>query len=274
MAARPAVDPRPASVEGRQLAQISRTRYRLVLVPGVRNIPAEVVKSIRDYAEGGGHVLILPESLLGDEYNRPRPFLAQFGVTVRATERPRVAGSGRMVQGYDQSFAQDVAFGGGASETLAAQTPQFAAIGPLVTSGVRQTVEPADSAQILYRYADGKPALVRAHVGKGVADYSAASLEEAGYARLLDALAGEAGVSRPVRVRPDSGPGKAVEARFTRLGERRLVYIFNAGAQPVRGRVEISEGRVAALTELRSGQHTRGSEVTVPPHQTNIYELF
>ena len=268
------IDAKVTFVTERQALHGGLVRYRLLLVPGVRNIPAEVVKSIRDYVEGGGHILILPESLLGDEYNRPRPFLAQFGVTVRATERPRATGSGRMVQGYDQSFAQEVSFGGGTSETLAAQAPEFAAIGPLVTSGVRQTVEPAVNTQILYRYADGRPALVRARIGKGVADCAAASLEEAGYARLLDALAGEAGVSRPVRVRPDREPGNAVEARFTRLGERRLVYIFNANAQPVRGRVETSEGRVATLTELRSGQHTRGSEVTVPPHKTNIYELF
>lgn len=268
------MDAKVTFVTERQALRGALARYRLLLVPGVRNVPAGVVTSIRDYVEGGGHVLILPESLLGDEYNRPQPFLAQFGVTVRATERPRAAGSGRMVQGYDQSFAQDVAFGGGASETLTAATPEFAALGRLATAGVRQTVEPAANAQILYRYADGRPAVVRARVGKGVVDYAAASLEEAGYAHLLDVLAGEAGVSRPVRVRPAGEPGKAVEARFTWLGERRLVYIFNANTQPVRAHVETSEGRVVALTELRGGQHTPGGEVTIPPRQTNIYELF
>lgn len=268
------MDAKVTFVTERQALHGALARYRLLLIPGVRNLPAVVVKSVRDYVAVGGHALILPESLLGDEYNRPQPFLAQFGVTVRSTERPRAAESGRMAQGYDQSFAQDVAFSGGASETLTAAAPESAAIGPLATAGVRQTLEPAANAQILYRYADGRPALVRAHVGKGVTDYAAASLAEPGYARLLDALAGEAGVSRPVRVHLDGEPGKAVEARFTRMGERRLLYIFNAGAQPARARVETSEGRVAALTELRSGQHTLGGEVTVPPHQTNIYELF
>ena len=230
--------------------------------------------AIQEYAAGGGHMLMLPESLLGDEYNRPQSYLAQFGVDVRSTQRPSAAESGRMVQGYDQSFSHDVAFGGGVSETLTAVDPVFATTGPLVSAGVRQTIEPAADDKILYRYADGRPAIVRARIGKGVADYASASLAEAGYARFLDVLAGEAGISRPVRVRLVGGPGKRVEARFARLGERRLMYIFNGNARPVQARVETDGGRVAALTELRSGQAIRGGEVIVPPNQTNIYELF
>ena len=268
------MDAKVTFVTERQALHGALARYRLLLIPGVRNLPAKVVTSVRDYLEGGGHALILPESLLGDEYNRPQPFLAQFGVTLRATERPRAAGSERMVQGYDQSFAQDMAFSGGASETLTAAAPEFAAVGPLVTAGVRQTIEPAANAQVLYRYGDGRPAIVRTRIGNGVAEYAAASLAETGYAGLVDALAGEAGVSRPVRVRFASAPEKNVEVRFARLGERRLLYVFNANAHPVRARVETSEGCIASLTELRSGQHTPGGEVTVPPHQTNIYELF
>ena len=268
------MDAKVTFVTERQVLHGALARYRLLLIPGVRNIPAEVVKAIHEYVAGGGRALILPESLLGDEYNRPQPFLAQFGVTVRSTERPRAAGSGRMVQGYDQSFAQDVAFNGGASATLTAAVPEFAAIGPLATAGVRQTLDPAANAQVLYRYGDGKPAIVRTRIGNGVADYSGASLADGGYAGLVDALAGEAGVSRPVRVRFVSAPEKDVEVRFARLGERRLLYVFNANAHPVRARLETSEGRIASLTELRSGQHTSGGEVTVPPHQTNIYELF
>ena len=63
-----------------------------------------------------------------------------------------------------------------------------------------------------------------------------------------------------------------VEVKLTPLTA--ATFQRNASAQPVRGRVEASEGRVAALTELRSGQHTLGSQVAVPAHQTNIYELF
>jgi beta-galactosidase GanA len=268
------IDAKVTFVTERQAVRGALARYRLLLIPGVRNIPPEVVKAIGDYVAAGGHALILPESLLGDEYNRPQPFLAQFGVAVRSTERPRADESGRMVQGYDQSFAHDVAFSGGASGTLEPALPAFAATGALMSAGVRQTIEPAAGDQILYRYPDGRPAIVRAHVGNGVADYAAASLAEAGYARLLDKLAGEAGVSRPVRVRLDGAPGQRVEVRFARLGERRLLYLFNANSKPMRARVESNEGRVTSLTELRGGHTTRGDELVVPARQTNIYELF
>jgi len=248
------IDAKVTFVTERQAVRGALARYRLLLIPGVRNIPPEVVKAIGDYVAAGGHALILPESLLGDEYNRPQPFLAQFGVAVRSTERPRADESGRMVQGYDQSFAHDVAFSGGASGTLEPASPAFVATGALMSAGVRQTIEPAAGDQILYRYPDGRPAIVRAHVGNGVADYAAASLAEAGYARLLDKLAGEAGVSRPVRVRLDGAPGQRVEVRFARLGERRLLFLFNANSKPMRARVESNEGRVTSLTELRGGQ--------------------
>jgi beta-galactosidase len=268
------LDAKTTFVTERQALSGALARYRLLVIPGARNLPAEVVRRMRDYVAEGGRVLILPESLLGDEYNRPQPFLTEFGVAVRSTEQPQTAGSRRMIQGYDQSFAQDVAFSGGDSETLTAVAPEFAGAGPLATAGIRQTVEPLAGTQVLYRYPDGKPAVVRARVGKGSVYYAAASLAERGYARLLDALAGEAGVSRPVRVRLTGKEGEAVEARFARLGARRLLYVFNSGGQPVRARVETSEGRIAAVTELRGGQHTLGGELAVPPHQTNIYELF
>ena len=54
----------------------------------------------------GGRVLVVPESFLGDEYNRPADYLARLGITIRETQRPKPGGLGTMVQGYDQSFSQ------------------------------------------------------------------------------------------------------------------------------------------------------------------------
>jgi hypothetical protein len=223
----------------------------------------------------GGHALILPESLLGDEYNRRQPYLAQFGVAVRKTERPRATGSSRMVQGYDQSFAQDVAFTGDVSETLTPVGHALGSIGELRSAGVRQVIEPVGNVETLFRYPDGTPAVVQSRIGKGVAEYAASSLEERGYARLLDVLASAAGITRPIRVRViGDAAGAGVEARSAALGDRQLIYIFNAAPQAVTVRVDRTGAPVQSMAELRESNVSGGNQVTIPAHQTNLYELF
>ncbi|MEK7406609.1 MAG: hypothetical protein AAB225_16020 [Acidobacteriota bacterium] len=82
----------------------------------MRNIPAEEVAKIREYASRGGRVLIVPESFLGDEYNR--------------------------AQGYDQSFSQDVVF------ALDAPVRLEGAPGGLEIQGMRQNIEVSGDTQV------------------------------------------------------------------------------------------------------------------------------
>ena len=137
---------------------------------------------------------------------------------------------------------------------------------------MRQTIDLAGKIEVLHRRPDGQPAIVRVPLGRGAIDYSACSLEERSYARLLETLFTEAGVDRAARVVALDGAGKGrVEARFARLGPRRLVYVINFNTRPVRLRLEA--GAVSALEELRDGRVTRGGEIEVPARQTGIYEI-
>ena len=109
------LDARVTFVTERQALKGRLDRYKLLLVPGSREIyRRQVVEAIWTYAEKGGHVLIVPESLLGDEYNHAKNYLARLGIAIQRTERPKPATAGQMVQGYDQSFSQDVDFTGAA----------------------------------------------------------------------------------------------------------------------------------------------------------------
>jgi beta-galactosidase GanA len=258
------LDTKVTFVTERQILKGWLPRYRLLLVPGARNVPPEVVARIREYASAGGRVLITPESLLGDEYNRRADYLARLGITVRETLRPKAAGGGRLVQGYDQSFSEDVIFDDGVPLTLAP--------GGLETRGVRQTIDVAGTVQVLHRRPDGRPAIVRVPLGRGAIDYSACSLEEQSYARLLDTLFTAAGVERKGRVVALDGADKwRVEARFAQLGPRRLLYVSNFNPRPIRLRVEAAG--VAGLEDLREGRSTRGPEIEVPARQTGVYEI-
>ena len=115
---------------------------------------------------------------------------------------------------------------------------------------------------------------MRSRLGNGVVDYVAASLEERGYAALLEACAGNADVSRPIRVRMLGGETKwGVEARFARLAGRRLFYISNFNPRPVGVSIDSQSEPVEAITELPGSTVFRGRQVTLPAHQTKVYEL-
>ena len=88
------LDAKVTFVTERQALAGKLARYKLVLVPGARNLPAPVVERLWSYARQGGHLLILPESLLGDEYNQPRDYLQPLGISIQGTQRPAAKDSG------------------------------------------------------------------------------------------------------------------------------------------------------------------------------------
>ena len=266
------LDARVTFVTERQINKGWLSRYKLLIVPGARNVPTEVATAIWDYASNGGRVLIMPESLLGDEYNRPRNYLEPLGISIRETWRPKPSGTRRMVQGYDQSFSQSVKFTTGAAEKLKPAMPGAA---EMEVRGLRQVIETAAGAEVLFRFADRSLAIVRTRLGQGAVDYVAGSLEEQSYASLLDGLFTEAGVGRTVRVRPLDGAGKwKVEARFARLGSRKLLYVTNFNGVAVHLALDAPSVSFTSLRELRDQQAIQGNQITVPAHQTAIYEML
>ena len=270
------LDAKVTFVTERQISKGWLNRYKLLLVPGVRNIPSEVFEKISEYASQGGRVLLMPESFLGDEYNRPADYLVRLGITIRETQRPTPGGQDAMVQGYDQSFSQAATFADDAPQRLMAVGAEgFGPMGELKTSGVRQIFEAKNNAKVLARYSHGEPAIVQMPTGKGIIYYSGSLLEERSYARLLEAVFREAAVTRLVRMRMVGG-GDAwnIESRFAPLGSRKLIYVVNYNPSPARLSADAAPGRVNHLLDLRDGKEIRSAEITVPAHQTAIYEMF
>lgn len=260
------LDAKVTFVTERQIRKGRLGRYRLVIVPGVRNLPGDVVEGLWRYAEAGGRILIVPESLLADEYNRPRDYLARLGVAIEKTLRPTAAAGGAMTQGYDQSFSEEMKITG---EARAALEPAAAGHAAIESRGVRQEFR-ATGAATEFRYAGAGPAIVRVPMGRGAVWYSGASLEARGYARLLDRLFDDAGIHRPVRVRSET-PGRwRIEARLA-AGPRKLLYVVNHENAPVRLRLEAPAGWYTEIHDLRARREA--SEIAVPARQTGIYEF-
>jgi hypothetical protein len=175
-----------------------------------------------------------------------------------------------MVQGYDQSFSQAVSFADNAPQKLnAAAAEVFGLSGELETGGVRQIFEAGSNAKILARYPHGEAAIARIPIGKGAIYYSGSLLEERSYARLLEALFRDTGITRPVRIRRIAGGDD-----FAPLGSRKLLYVVNYNSSPARLGIDAAPGLFTKLLDLREQHEIRGAEVTVPAHQTAIYEMF
>jgi len=267
------LDARVTFVTERQIRKGWLDRYKLVLVPAARNVPNDVVEEIWAYAGRGGRVLVVPESLLGDEHNRPQDYLARLGIAVKVTRRPEPASVGAMAQGYDQSFSQAVTFSGSASSPMKPSRAGWPrSMGQLEGFGVSQTFRVSGTGEVLFQFADGSPALVRVPMGNGSVYYAGSSLAERSYIHLLDALFDEAGVARAVRLR-NLGDAWRIEARFAPCGGRRLLYVVNFDAVAARLRLDAPPGFFGALLELREGKRIAGTEITVPASQTRIYEL-
>jgi hypothetical protein len=114
--------------------------------------------------------------------------------------------------------------------------------------------------------------VIRVALGTGAVDYGASSLEPHGYARLLDLLFTDAKVNRPVRVQRESK--RQIEARFARLGPRRLPYVSNFNMESVTLKIDGGTAPFNVLHELRDDRIIAGNQVTVPGRQTAIYELL
>ena len=269
------LDARATFVTERQIAKGWLDRYKLLLVPAARNLPADVAAKIWESAARGGRVLVVPESLLGDEYNRHQPYLERLGIAVRATRYPRPGSVAAMAQGYDQSFSQAVDFTETAFKLKPAAAAFSGSIGELEGRGARQSIEAGGAAETLFRFADGGPAMLRVVLGKGAVYYAACSFEGRSYARLLDALFDEAGVTRTVRMRAVEGADKwKIEARFARLGNRKLLYVVNYNPGAARLRVQAPAGFFGVLHDLRERREFKGGEIALPARQTGIYEMF
>jgi len=269
------LDTRVTFVTERQILNGKLAPFKMLLIPAAKNLPPAVVGKIWDYVERGGHVFMVAESLLGDEYNLPASYLESLGVRVKSTESANT-GLGGIAQGYDQSFSEHVQFEDKAAIRLQPRTGSMGeSVGVLKARGLRQEIGAAPNTDVVYRYPDGSPALLRVPMGQVAVYYSATTLEGDDYSRLLDSLFTEAGVCRPVRVRPvQAGVGSHVEARLAELGNRKLLYMVNSAGEAAHVKIESGHWMFRGIRELRGGVEIDGNTVTVPPEETLLFELL
>lgn len=268
------LDVKTTFITERQIGRDKLAGFPLLLIPGAQALPSSIAEKIRDYVAVGGRVLATPGSLTVDEYNRPRGYLATFGIRLTGAQPAKAVASGEQVQRYDQTFSESILFARGAGiVTTAAPGGRFPSLQQLLVEGAREQVELSGEAEPLFRYPDGTASLVATNFGKGTFYYSAGRLEERDYARLLDRIFSEAGVLRERRVAVEPPEAWKVESRAATLNGRRLQYLTNYNAIPIVARIEDDQGRSHPLRELRSGREYPGSSIGVAAGETVICEI-
>ena len=270
------LDTRVTFVSESQILRGKLSDYKVLIVPAVSHERREVVGALEQYVVQGGTVLLLPSSLLSDEYNRPADYLRRLGVEVHHIDEPAADHLRESVQAYDQSFQERVSYRSGPPISLSVQPVDVfgSRIPSLHAQGTIQDITVADPHQTLATFPDGKPAVVSLTRGKGRVYYSATSFPARDLRELLDAILNKTEVQRPVRVQGEDGrPLWRVEGRYTAGDFGRLLYIVNFNDRPVQGRVEVRGGPAGTLFDLRSQTRVPSENVNVPAGETMILRL-
>src|SRR5262249_34498991 len=172
------------------------SKIKVLIIPAASHLRAEVVSAVYQFVEQGGRLVMLPSSLLSDEYNRRADYLTQLGIQVRRIEQPPADRTGEIEQAYDQSFHERVAYR--SQEIIDLKTIPAGlfvkAAPPLKAQGVRQEITVTAQHQTLAVFPEGHPGLVSLKRGRGLIYYSAASYTKESLSALLDQIFEAAGV--------------------------------------------------------------------------------
>jgi len=201
---------------------------KILVLPAAEFVPDHVASAVLRWVEGGGTLVVSPDSLLADEYAKPARTLGRLGLRLIRREPPRLTRSERFVTEYN--FAD-------LPRLPLAQVdgrPYTAAGRALHAAGGRQVLE-CNAAAVTARFPDGSPALVRLPRGKGVIYWLAAPLDSGSWGHFLAHIAENAGLKPGLRVTQEGGAATPeVELRATAFEGRRLAYLYNNSDQDLR----------------------------------------
>ena len=257
-------------VTEKQLLAGKGSKYKVVLVPGVANLPQDVFAALDEYVKSGGTVVVTPESLVADEYNRPMDYLSHWGITVNETFVPQVQGFGEAVQQYDQTMRRSVHFTGGAN--LAVTGSGIMEGIEVATDGLFQKVT-CNGGDVIAELPEGNPLLVRIARGKGQIWYVAGAPQPASYFNMLDRIYDNAGIERHLKVTDANGNRiHGLEARLVRRRNDDLVYISNETKSVKSFRIETNRP-IDGICELRSMEIYDKPEGVLKPLQCMLFKF-
>jgi beta-galactosidase GanA len=233
-------------------------RRKILALTSVRYLPQSVIGEIMRWVEAGGTLIVSPDSLVGDEYARPFQGARLPGVRVTRTEPPQLKRGETVVTEYNREDLPRMRFSAGGRALEAA--------------GVRQWVEcrPED---IIARFADGGPAIVRLRRGSGTVYWLTAPLVSEGWAQFLSFASAQSGLEPELSITSEGGQGaSSVEYRLTSFERGRLAYIYNNSDQDLRLLLRPRFSFTTVLN-LRTGTPVVNAPMFLPARETALLEF-
>ncbi len=231
---------------------------KILVLPGAEFVPGPVRDAILHWVEGGGTLIVSPDSLLEDEYARPADTLSKLGLRMVRREPAPLKHGETVVTEYNADELPRMAF-----TTNGVR---------LEAVGARQVLECA-AAEVGGRFQDGVPALVRQQRGRGQLYWLAAPLEPASWRRFLSMVARQAGLETELQVSAEAGStAEHVEYRGTELQGRRLAYLYNNSDREAHLVLKPAFA-YRGIVDLRSQAPVEAGRLVVPARETAIIEI-
>ena len=239
---------------------------RVLVLPAAEFVPDRVVAAILKWVEGGGTLIVCPDSLLADEYARPAGTLRSLGLRLTRREPPRLKRGESLVTDYNLSDLPRMPL-------HQAGRKAFVVDGvPLAAAGGRQILE-CKSSDVAARFEDGSPALIRVQREKGVIYWLAAPLEPQSWGRFLSQAAADSGLKPELRVARDGGGVvPELEYRVTASGGSRLAYFYNNSDQKLRLVLQPAFPFTRIIDRRKEAQ-LQGTTLVLPARETAILEF-
>lgn len=252
------------------LAQGQAGHFRVIALPSVQYLAPESFSRLLDFVQEGGTLLVTGDSLRADQYARPTGYLEDLGLSVSGSLDERSAGD-------DSPERQP--FGPGEpgwrpDMDLAAY--HFAPDDPsrLLGKAPRLQVEAVGEADVLARFEDDTPGLLRLSRGRGRIYYLGARLGEESLLSLAERLFDEAGVEPIVSVVAAGGKHpRDIESRSVEHGDDVLLYVINPRTEALTLQLQTdrSFGQVEDLRTLE--RRAYDGEIRVPPRDTGLFRF-
>ena len=258
--------------QGQEQAPAERGgRFRVIALPSVTYLAPEAFAELRTFAENGGTLLVLGDSLRADQYARPAEYLAQLGLAISGSLDD---------EGRGEDTPERQPFGPGEpgwQPRLDTEAYHFDPGNPalLVGQARRLSAKPLGEAEVLGRFEDGQAGVLRLALGRGRVYYVAARLGEESLLALTERLLAESGVRPIAVVRELNGSHPSdIEARSVEQDGAVLLYVINPRSEAVTLRVE-SDRAFTQVENLRTVERTPyAGTVTVPARDTGLFRLI
>ena len=241
-------------------------KRRILVVPGDEFVPQPVVENVLDWVQGGGTMIVVPDSLLGDEYARPSQVMQSLGLRIVRREPPALKRGEKLVTEYNLADLPRMPLKAARRDIFAGEPLD------LESAGVRQIIE-CDPRLVLATFPDGSPALLKIDRGKGRIYWLASPLTPESWGRFLSAAAAQAGLRSGLRVTMSDPTDEAgLEYRVTEYSGGRLAYFFNSSPRPLRFRIE-PQFPFSLITDRRTETVLADPELRLPAGETAILEI-